>query len=91
MGVLTNMAACTLSVAGGDLARWLGDLAPRGDLTSPQLLYRVFGLYTSTVGLKVPESLLPEYEGGQASCSTLVQCPWQLLVEAVGKVSSDKH
>jgi hypothetical protein len=29
---------------GGDLAGWLGDLAPRGDLDSTQLLYRLCGV-----------------------------------------------
>jgi hypothetical protein len=36
-------AADLLSKTDGDLAGWLGDLAPRGDLDSTQLLYRLAG------------------------------------------------
>jgi hypothetical protein len=34
-----------LQLVGGDLAGWLGDLAPRGDLDSTQLLYRMCCLF----------------------------------------------
>jgi hypothetical protein len=34
-----------LSVNGGDLAGWLGDLAPKGDLDSAQLFYRMCCLF----------------------------------------------
>jgi hypothetical protein len=37
---IARCAAILMCIAGGDLAGWLGDLAPRGDLTSTQLLYR---------------------------------------------------
>jgi hypothetical protein len=41
---LVNSALSLLVRTDGDLAGWLGDLAPRGDLDSTQLLYRIFGV-----------------------------------------------
>jgi hypothetical protein len=40
---LFDSAATLLQKTDGDLAGWLGDLAPRGDLDSTQLLYRLVG------------------------------------------------
>jgi hypothetical protein len=37
---IAQYGAVLMIISGGDLAGWLGDLAPRGDLTSTQLLYR---------------------------------------------------
>jgi hypothetical protein len=41
---LVESATSLLLKTDGDLAGWLGDLAPRGDLDSTPLLYRIFGL-----------------------------------------------
>jgi hypothetical protein len=40
---LVESAASLLVTTDGDMAGWLGDLAPRGDLDSTQILYRLFG------------------------------------------------
>jgi hypothetical protein len=41
---LVEAAVALLVRTDGDLAGWLGDLAPRGDLDSTQLLFRIFGV-----------------------------------------------
>jgi hypothetical protein len=38
---ITNAAIRLMKATDGDLAGWLGDLAPRGDLDSAQILYRM--------------------------------------------------
>jgi hypothetical protein len=38
---ITNAAIRLMEATDGDLAGWLGDLAPRGDLDSAQILYRM--------------------------------------------------
>jgi hypothetical protein len=48
---LVESALSLLLKTDGDLAGWLGDLAPRGDLDSTQLLYRIFGVSMSNVNL----------------------------------------
>jgi hypothetical protein len=46
---LVEAALSLLVKTDGDLAGWLGGLAPRGDLDSTQLLYRIFGVNIADV------------------------------------------
>jgi hypothetical protein len=53
------------AVVDGDLAGWLGELAPRGDLNSTQLLYRMCCLYKPPEHklLVLPSSATLDIEG----------------------------
>jgi hypothetical protein len=66
LGTLIAMTRWGLGLhnsANGDLAGWLGDLAPRGDLTSSQLLYRLSGVYKAIVELDLEAHGLHGFTG----------------------------
>jgi hypothetical protein len=85
-------AASLLLKTGGDLAGWLGDLAPRGDLDSTQLLYRMAGSRLDGIREEMEEgSSKEEHQAVTVAVLPLQAVPMLALAQRMlqpGKLSS---